>query len=88
MFGSVVAQAERQAVNTKVQGTAADVAKKAMVLIEQRMRKTFPDADIVFPGLSDSRSLRSSASQFRGGYLVLQLHDELIYEVSSDLIQF
>ncbi|WAR06887.1 DPOLQ-like protein [Mya arenaria] len=59
------AQAERQAVNTTVQGSAADLVKTAMVRIDDRLAKMqkCPPA---------------------GGYLVLQLHDELIYEVSSE----
>lgn len=78
-----LAQAERQAVNTKVQGSAADIVKKAMISIEERMRCNFPDSAIIFPEVHTTRKLRSSRDmQQRGGYLVLQLHDELLYEVS------
>ena len=35
-------QAERQAVNTTVQGSAADLVKKAMVQIDVRLRQVFP----------------------------------------------
>ncbi|XP_020280353.1 DNA polymerase theta isoform X2 [Pseudomyrmex gracilis] len=80
---SVRAAAERQAVNTKVQGSAADIVKKAMITIEERMRHSFPDSAIVFPEARNNRKLRSSREmQQRGGYLVLQLHDELLYEVN------
>lgn len=34
-------QAERQAVNTTIQGSAADIAKKAMTIIADRLLKTF-----------------------------------------------
>jgi len=34
----IVAQAERQAINSTVQGSAADVAKKGMVLVESQLR--------------------------------------------------
>jgi hypothetical protein len=34
----IVAQAERQAINSTVQGSAADVAKKAMVLVQSQLR--------------------------------------------------
>ncbi|XP_017886855.1 DNA polymerase theta isoform X2 [Ceratina calcarata] len=85
------AQAERQAVNTKVQGSAADIAKKAMVIIEERMRYEFPTSAIVMPTVNPStRRLRSNSreGQQRGGYLVLQLHDEFLYEVNiNDLRQ-
>ncbi|XP_017766865.1 PREDICTED: DNA polymerase theta-like [Eufriesea mexicana] len=76
-------QAERQAVNTKIQGSAADIAKKAMVKIEERMRSEFPTSTIIMPTVNSTRKLRSNNRevQQRGGYLVLQLHDELLYEV-------
>jgi len=51
-------QAERQAVNTVIQGSSADLVKMAMVNIDQCMNK------------SDDCS----------AHLVLQLHDELLYE--------
>jgi DNA polymerase theta len=34
----IVAQAERQAINSTIQGTAADIAKKGMILVESRLR--------------------------------------------------
>ncbi|CAL7951362.1 unnamed protein product [Xylocopa violacea] len=83
-------QAERQAVNTKIQGSAADIAKKAMVSIEERMRFEFPTSTTIMPTVNCTRKLRSRSreSQQRGGYLVLQLHDELLYEVNiNDLKQ-
>ncbi|EGI59836.1 PREDICTED: DNA polymerase theta [Acromyrmex echinatior] len=85
---SVRAQAERQSVNTKVQGSAADIVKKAMISIEDKIRCYFPDSAIIFPEVHASRKLRSNLQQ-RGGYLVLQLHDELLYEVNlADLKKF
>lgn len=50
---------ERTAVNTVVQGSAADLIKKAMVAIHRRLQKQRLDAR-----------------------LLLQIHDELIFEVS------
>lgn len=38
------AQAERQAVNTTVQGSAADLVKMAMVRIDQRLTEIFPQS--------------------------------------------
>ncbi|XP_076234404.1 DNA polymerase theta [Calliopsis andreniformis] len=84
-------QAERQAINTKVQGSAADIVKKAMVNIEERLRFEFPTSAAIMPVVQSTRKLRSSSkiAQQRGGYLVLQLHDELLYEVNiNDLRQF
>jgi DNA polymerase theta len=34
----IVAQAERQAINSTVQGSAADIAKKGMILVESRLQ--------------------------------------------------
>ncbi|XP_063984918.1 DNA polymerase theta [Diachasmimorpha longicaudata] len=77
-------QAERQAVNTKVQGSAADLAKKAMVDVDARIIEEFEGGGLVLPEMSVRRKLRSSRDGgSRGGFLVLQLHDELIYEVNE-----
>ncbi len=53
--------AERTAVNTVIQGSAADLIKLAMVAIHRRLRK----------------------EQF-AARMLLQIHDELIFEVPSD----
>ncbi|XP_032671376.1 DNA polymerase theta isoform X2 [Odontomachus brunneus] len=81
---STRAQAERQAVNTKVQGSAADIVKKAMIIVEERIRHSFPDSTMILPEVQDTRKLRSNSRDMlqNGGYLVLQLHDELLYEVN------
>jgi DNA polymerase-1 len=51
-------EAERSAINTPLQGTAADIIKKAMLEVETALEKA---------GLS--------------GQMLLQLHDELLFEV-------
>ncbi|KAI4495700.1 hypothetical protein M0802_008535 [Mischocyttarus mexicanus] len=78
------AQAERQAVNTKVQGSAADIAKQAMINIEDRIQNEFPNSAIVIPKTGIKQKLRKQRKDdnLRGAYLVLQLHDELLYEVN------
>jgi len=50
--------AERLAVNTPLQGTAADLIKKAMIVIDEK--------------LSQGQHL---------GFMVLQIHDELVFEI-------
>ncbi len=55
------AAAERTAVNTVIQGTAAEIMKKAMIDVSDEMKK---------------RNLKSK--------LLLQVHDELIFEVPLD----
>lgn len=51
---------ERMAINTVVQGTAADLIKLAMVNIHKELQTTFPNAR-----------------------MLLQIHDELLFEVPS-----
>ncbi len=67
-------QAERQAVNTTVQGSAADLVNTAMVNIDRRIDNLYTTC--LLP-LNNGQSNRQAA------YLVLQLHDELMYEVSE-----
>ena len=52
--------AERMAVNTVIQGTAADLIKKAMLAIDAAIR-----------------------ADGRGARMILQVHDELVFEVSE-----
>ncbi|MBD3237260.1 MAG: DNA polymerase I, partial [Candidatus Eisenbacteria bacterium] len=54
------AAAERMAINTPVQGSAADLIKRAMIRLDARLRKAHPRAR-----------------------LLLQVHDELIFEVPA-----
>ena len=69
------AAAERQAINTTVQGSAADLIKKAMINIDRSLVEAFP----LLEGVISSKTKEIKC----GGLLVLQLHDELIYEVMS-----
>ena len=68
------AAAERQAINTTIQGSAADFLKKAMINIDRTLADAFPLFVDPFATREDILSC--------GAFLVLQLHDELIYEVS------
>ncbi|CAJ1052154.1 LOW QUALITY PROTEIN: DNA polymerase theta [Xyrichtys novacula] len=82
----IKAHAERQAVNTTVQGSAADIVKLATVNIQKRLMKTYPAAPLSHQLIQSVSTLRRG--QLRGAYFVLQLHDELIYETTEeDLIQ-
>ena len=61
---TVRAAAERMAVNTVIQGTAAEIMKKAMLSIARRMKE---------------QGMRSR--------ILLQVHDELIFEVPEDEVR-
>uniref|UniRef100_A0A0P4W9Z1 DNA-directed DNA polymerase family A palm domain-containing protein n=1 Tax=Scylla olivacea TaxID=85551 RepID=A0A0P4W9Z1_SCYOL len=76
------AQSERQAVNTAIQGSAADLVKKAMVQIQIALRETFPTA----PTCLTASVLSTCQEVSRGAHLVLNLHDELMYEVRDNII--
>jgi len=56
--------AERTAVNTPIQGTAADIIKLAMIRVFHRLRRE---------GLQTR--------------MLLQVHDELVFEVPSDELE-
>lgn len=66
-------QAERQAVNSTIQGSAADLVKIAMKNIDYQLKQA---------KFSTIFSENSSKSVL----LVLQLHDELMYEVHESLL--
>ena len=56
--------AERLATNTPLQGTAADLIKMAMLIIDEKLRKEKLE-----------------------GYMILQIHDELIFEIPDREIE-
>lgn len=68
MIPSLLGQAERQAVNSTIQGSAADIAKSAILKMEKNITKY-------------RSKLGIEADAVR---LVLHLHDELIFEVPED----
>ncbi|GFN83271.1 DNA polymerase theta-like [Plakobranchus ocellatus] len=86
------AQAERQAVNTTIQGSAADLVKQAMVDIDRKLMQLFPDSRCSHtqnpvPGVTVPTPAAPQPREMpRGAYLVLQLHDELVYETHLDIL--
>uniref|UniRef100_A0A4W3GYT0 DNA polymerase theta n=1 Tax=Callorhinchus milii TaxID=7868 RepID=A0A4W3GYT0_CALMI len=93
------AHAERQAVNTTVQGSAADLVKMATVNIQKRLEESFPSVAkshghqerIVQGNIRSGEKRKRRREVYRpasGGFFILQLHDELLYEVAeNDMIQ-
>lgn len=61
--GQIRIAAERLAINTPLQGTAADLIKMAMLHIDKKLKK-----------------------EKRSGYMILQIHDELIFELPDEEI--
>ncbi|XP_035750497.1 DNA polymerase theta [Egretta garzetta] len=88
------AHAERQAVNTTVQGSAADIVKTATVNIQRRLEafssviKSHGHLESSFrrdkTGRLARKSSRGMLHPISGGFFILQLHDELLYEVAED----
>lgn len=62
----VRAQAERMAINAPIQGTQADLIKRAMVEVDRVLRESGDRED---------------------AHLLLQVHDELMYEVRTERVQ-
>ncbi|KAI4877915.1 hypothetical protein NFI96_017405, partial [Prochilodus magdalenae] len=87
----IKSHAERQAVNTTVQGSAADIVKLATVNIQHRLEAAFPQAPPSHQHNQNDKEngrYRPRSKPLRGAFFVLQLHDELIYEVAEeDIIQ-
>ncbi|KAM9225840.1 DNA polymerase theta [Dugong dugon] len=92
------AHAERQAINTTVQGSAADIVKIATVNIQKQLEtfhstfKSHGHREGILQsdrrGLLPKRRLPGMFCPIRGGFFILQLHDELLYEVAEeDVVQ-
>jgi len=60
----IVASAERMAINAPIQGTEADIIKKAMVAIDSELSK----------------------KDVEDAHLLLQVHDELVFEIKKEKI--
>ncbi|XP_063289565.1 DNA polymerase theta [Pelobates fuscus] len=81
------AHAERQAVNTTVQGSAADIVKTATVNIQKRLEEAFPSAPKSHGHQEHASKTGRQKNLFQpthGAFFILQLHDELIYEAAED----
>ncbi len=61
--------AERAAINAPMQGTAADIIKRAMISIDAWLQS-------------------ERAGQIPDAFLVMQVHDELVFEVREDRLDW
>lgn len=70
-------QAERQAINTVIQGSAADLMKTAMIQLSENLQSSWQEEGVAAVGeLSASEAVRSPRPQ-----MVLQIHDEVLLEL-------
>ena len=79
----IKAAGERMAINMPVQGTSADMIKKAMVEIDREL------ANIVIPAKA---GIQKTGYRIKSGMtdscnLILQIHDELLFECDSKVIK-
>ena len=77
----IKAAGERAAVNHPVQGTAADMIKKAMVEIERELSVVSRQSSDNLKAGSE-RSERSDSCR-----LILQVHDELLFECDPEVVK-
>ncbi|XP_018493658.1 DNA polymerase theta [Galendromus occidentalis] len=75
------ARAERQAVNSTIQGSAADLLKSCLIEIDAELSRRFPDASRPHRAALDPREI-----PIRGAFMVMQLHDEVILEVNEAIL--
>jgi DNA polymerase-1 len=73
---------ERAAINAPLQGTAADIIKKAMIAIDNEL-KNWRNEELKKKESIVPQFLNSSIPQFSCN-LLLQVHDELVFEVKND----
>ncbi|KAL6069130.1 Helicase and polymerase-containing protein TEBICHI [Balamuthia mandrillaris] len=77
--------AERCAINTICQGSAADLVKVAMINIHKRLASRWPS--YLSANWFDGRGTSVSETPMEAPHLAIQIHDELVFEVPSELIE-
>ncbi len=82
------AEAERQAINHPVQGTAADIMKMAMLEVTKKLKEFFSHPERSEgsrqQGKRDSSPTAQNDNSVR---MLLQVHDELVFEVDEPLVE-
>ena len=75
-------QAERQAVNSTIQGSAADIVKMAMIAIDKHLSTPQIGSYVgVLPSNTCNGTMHTLYDS--QGLMVLQIHDELVFEVNE-----
>ena len=65
--------AERTAINAPMQGTAADIIKKAMIAVDGWIQSSFP-------------SPSGGGANGEGVKMIMQVHDELVFEIAEEAV--
>lgn len=75
---------ERTAINTVIQGSAADLMKLAMLKVYRRLYKTTPETTPFPSANSDTNSILDKEVPFapEKTQMLLQIHDELVFETN------
>jgi len=77
------AQAERQAVNFRIQGSASDLVKTAMIRIHANLSCSFPETVNPMEWKTRTKSVGPAPLSANVCFPILNLHDELIFEVKE-----
>jgi DNA polymerase I len=72
------ATAERQAVNTVIQGTASDLIKTAMLMVAKAL---YEHDQSFWKDFYSQSSLNNEEASHRTTNILMQIHDELVFEV-------
>ena len=75
------AGAERAAINAPMQGTAADIIKRAMISVDAWLGSTRMDAQVSREAGSRERPLPGERA-----LMLMQVHDELVFECDADFV--
>jgi DNA polymerase-1 len=70
--------AERAAINAPMQGTAADIIKRAMIAVDDWIRR--PEESTPTPGRSEAEAGKNGIA------MIMQVHDELVFEVPQERV--
>lgn len=82
--GNTRKQMERAAVNSKVQGSAADIIKLAMIRVSQRLQRELPEASLVLQ-VHDELVLTCPGEHSDAGEIILKKEMEAAMELSVPL---
>ena len=83
----IKAAGERAAINHPVQGTAADMIKKAMVEIDRELSVVSPPTSGWYRSSDSLKADRERSERSDSCRLILQIHDELLFECDPKTVK-